>query len=1563
MSVFLSYARADDGEPYDPATSFAARLHADLTRAGLDVWFDRVSMPSRSLTFQQEIRDVIAARERLLLIVGPHAVMSEYVTQEWQFAYYAANKCLNPIVRRDGRDPHGARIDGYALIPEDLKLLHAEDFRDDSRYQQQLENLIRQLREPVRPAGKLVAVPELPPGYRAQPGRLKALRDLLLIDLQKPVVVTGAAARMGLQGMGGIGKSVLASALAHHPEVRRAFRHNIYWIRLGQTPHVEDLQRWLARQLGDEGLFTDRRTGKERLRELLAGRAALLILDDVWNREHAEAFNVAGPLGRILLTTRDAGLVTALAARENHYRVELPSEAEAEGILSAAAGVNAADLPLEARDIIGMCGRLPLALALCGGMVSGGISWTHVLVALHDHDLEFLAADYPGEEQHRNAWIAMDVSVRALPEEERDRFAELAVFPLVTGAPEAAVAALWGHTAGLDPRHTAKLLFTLAQRSLVQLVRADTGDSTVGVRMQLHDLLHGFADAMANGRDGSRTVRHRTLLDAYRSKCSNGWPSGPDDGYFLQELCGHLIAADQADAAIDLLTDLPWVEAKCRAGLVFDLQDDYRETLAALPEMETTLSEEESQVARLEQWTQDLVHYAAAWSGRRDRISAGQPVEEAEPTLPEAPPGCRMWSDEEIEVECRRIRERPTRADRLNAFASFVERECYLLARFGSRSGFVAQHAFKDAAGGPVREAASRRLAQMRTPLLLFRWPAGALWNPRPACLRTMEGHSEWVGAVSITSDGRRAVSASGDRTLRIWDLASGACSRTLEGHIAAVESLSMTPDGRVAVSASSDNTLGVWDLASATCLRTLEGHSGAVLSVGVTPDGRRAVSASRDRRLRVWDLASGTCLRTLEGHTGGVQSVSVTPDGRRAVSASLDETLRVWELTSGTCLGTLEGHSDAVLSVGVTADGRRAVSASSDKTVRVWDLASGTCLRTLEDLDEVLKLSITPDGHRAVSATGDWRLQMWNLASGTSWQTLEGHSRFVWSVSISPDRRRAVSGSLDKTVRVWDLASGICLRTLEGHSGAVSSVSVTPDGGHAVSGSSDKTLRVWDLTSGTCLGTLEGHTGGVRSVSMTADGRRAVSASSDKTLRVWDLASGACLRTLLGHSGAVSSVSLTPDWRRVVSASSDKTLRVWDLASGTCLRTLEGHSAGVQGVSLAPDGQRAVSASSDKTLRVWDLASGVCLQTLKGHSHWEVCASVTPDGRHVVSGSWDRTLRVWNLATGAEEAVLAMAARIHVLAGSHDILVTGTVSGDVHIIELKNLPAGLPITTTDANETPYEELLRQGLDVTRREKGHDHDEAFGHLQALIVQLETTGRTNEAHGLREERDRLAPLAATRRAREAEGAALRQREEAVDATFQRVGPSHPQLALALNNLAVFLRTIGRAAEAEPHFRRAIEIELQALSPDSPKHPHRLNNVCTVLVMQGKLAEARALCSEAWRLTAGRHDITTARILFVRLTIALLQTEPAALYVGQVKTLLTRPALDAAGSVERTWDVDSFIAALRHWLSTEHGEFVELLAAALNDLARVADLERFPAWRDQPLLSLAHAWPSA
>ena len=221
-SAFLSYARGDD-EP------FVTRLNDDLRDAGFDVWFDRVSLPSRQLTFHQEIKDAIRGRDKLVYVAGPCAALSDYVREEWQFAL-ELDKPIIPILRKGD----------YDIVPGVLSLLHCEDFGDDSHYDSHLSKLIKDLHRPEPPLGRLFAVPSLPAHFVGRPELMQRIKDALLIDLQHPVVITGESSRVGLQGMGGIGKSILAIALARDREIRRSYPDGIIWVLVGQNPNSKE---------------------------------------------------------------------------------------------------------------------------------------------------------------------------------------------------------------------------------------------------------------------------------------------------------------------------------------------------------------------------------------------------------------------------------------------------------------------------------------------------------------------------------------------------------------------------------------------------------------------------------------------------------------------------------------------------------------------------------------------------------------------------------------------------------------------------------------------------------------------------------------------------------------------------------------------------------------------------------------------------------------------------------------------------------------------------------------------------------------------------------------------------------------------------------------------------------------------------------------------------------------------------------------------------------------------------------------------------------------------------
>jgi WD40 repeat protein len=560
--------------------------------------------------------------------------------------------------------------------------------------------------------------------------------------------------------------------------------------------------------------------------------------------------------------------------------------------------------------------------------------------------------------------------------------------------------------------------------------------------------------------------------------------------------------------------------------------------------------------------------------------------------------------------------------------------------------------------------------------------------------LRVFSGHDSAINAIAITTDGRFIVSASSDRTLKVWDMGNGKEVLTLSGHTEPVMDVKVTPSGRLAVSASDDHTIKIWNLETGALLHTLHGHTDRVTSVGIRYE-KQIISASRDITLKIWDLEDGEELQTLLGHTDFVNAVAVSPDGQFAasasrdktiiiwnldtghpvhmltghadwvngvvfspvdqslVSASLDTTLKVWNLKDGTELRTLDGHSYSVDGLAITTDGRWLISASADETMKVWDLESGGELGSLTGhLEGVTSVALTStpkplSGESkllAVSASYDRTIRVWDVRARVNRQGISKHGGYVLDIAVDGETQRAVTASGDSSLKIWDLERGLDLKTLSGHTGFVNFVKVLHDpfsknsisSRRILSTADDGTVKVWNLVSGEEIYTYTGHSDAITALVVMEDGRLAVSAAQDGSIKAWDLVNFRLYCSFSGHQKPVNSLAVTHD-RHLISVSSDQSLKIWDLNSGAELFTLFGHKDKVIAVAAIPYSELVVSASRDTTLKIWDLRTGKEQLTLFGHSNYVVSVAVTPAGDKLISASADGSIKVWNLLDGTE--------------------------------------------------------------------------------------------------------------------------------------------------------------------------------------------------------------------------------------------------------------------------------------------------------------------------------------
>ncbi len=473
-----------------------------------------------------------------------------------------------------------------------------------------------------------------------------------------------------------------------------------------------------------------------------------------------------------------------------------------------------------------------------------------------------------------------------------------------------------------------------------------------------------------------------------------------------------------------------------------------------------------------------------------------------------------------------------------------------------------------------------------------------ALWQAsdgEPAGL--LSGHRSQVTSISFSPDSARLISGDAKGHLRIWDRATAQELKRLEGHTESIVALAWLAGDR-ALSASADRTVAQWNLATGEELtdRVLR-HPAGLTSLAVSHDAQWAVTTCGDDQVRVWHLADAKLERSYRVDDAKFASADFSPDGQWVVALGGAAGLHAWNFARGNEADpgplsaprlTPEQLGGANWLVRFDPAGNRLLTAGGSET-QLWswpDLQPAARLNRNGVLSGVV---FSPTERRLATSSWDASLRIWDLDTGRAEAKLvSAGDAYINRLAISPEGRWLVAARDDHSLEVWDWQTRELVKRLAGHTGAVRDVVFFPDGRRLATGAADRTVRIWDLASGETLEILEGHAWGVTSVEVSRDGLRLASGSEDNTARIWTLDDSVPTLVLAGHTAAVTGVAFSPDGARLVTSSQDNTARLWDALTGQEVLTLSGHREELTGVRFSPSGREVLTISSDQTAIVW---------------------------------------------------------------------------------------------------------------------------------------------------------------------------------------------------------------------------------------------------------------------------------------------------------------------------------------------------------------------------------------
>ncbi len=473
---------------------------------------------------------------------------------------------------------------------------------------------------------------------------------------------------------------------------------------------------------------------------------------------------------------------------------------------------------------------------------------------------------------------------------------------------------------------------------------------------------------------------------------------------------------------------------------------------------------------------------------------------------------------------------------------------------------------------------------------------------------------------LAISPNGSFLAAAYNDRTIRLWDVATGKIIRQLDDS-GLVCPNAFSTDGKSLTSVGRAGTFKTWEVPTGNLLRKSAFASGKITGgISLSPGHTLAAFGASDATIRLVRVAMGMEVLRIQLEPREIaHTLAFSPDATTIASASgANAVVQMWDTTTGKELSRYPRHQGWVLSIAFSPDDKTFASAGSDGSLRLWDVATGKEIRCILDAplrerDEpdlkvaartVLgrigprgSLAFRPNGRTFISVTDDGTVSIWDPVARKEVRRIP-HERpgRINAVAFDTTGNMIAAASPGNLLRLWDVAAGTEVRrTPAGYKGEIYALAFSPDGEIIASAGDNGMVMLWTTDTLRSLRHFSVSKDTILSVDFSPDGKMISVGGIDSVLSVWDLLG----REIQGSQAfdqreehAIRSVSFSRDGKLIASGSDDHLVRVWDTRKRATVAEFQGHQQGVSQVVFSRNSQLIASASEDGTILVWDVTS-----------------------------------------------------------------------------------------------------------------------------------------------------------------------------------------------------------------------------------------------------------------------------------------------------------------------------------------------------------------------------------